>query len=241
MVDTARLPEEPIYDFRRKTVFSPHSGTSRQLKFCLVRGAAGAASKPHTHPGDEIVLTLAGESTNILPGAEVCLQLGQALAVLPGTVHQTAVTGHDGWQGISFYCDECPVLAKRLAEPPEGRIAGSAPFGHFLASAAKPGGLPKTSLFSPAAGNARFVELYAVTALPSEEGRAIAFAEETILYVLSGTLTVVAQGAHLVCDTGKAVLLPTSVCCRLQAAGKQPARIIVGSCGCCPLLVGCPA
>ena len=107
---TASIAEEKIYGFKRRCFFAPSVTGNCNIKFCTVAGAYGAESQSHSHPGDEIVLTLENENINYLCGQKVTLRQNQAIAIPHGTEHITKVVKKKSWKGLSFYCDDCPLI-----------------------------------------------------------------------------------------------------------------------------------
>ena len=108
------LASEQLYDFQRKVIFSPAARGEGFIKFAVVRGKKGACSQPHTHPRDEVTLTLEGEAELRIGEERYRLMPGSAVRIPPGVSHVVEVIS-DEWVVVSAYCDECMLCIGRGA------------------------------------------------------------------------------------------------------------------------------
>lgn len=110
---------EPVqlYDFSQKVLFSPAARGEGFLKLTVTTGQRGARSRPHSHPRDEVTLTLKGRAVLRAGGAEYEMVEGTALRLPPGLEHEVEVLS-DEWVVVAAYCDEC-----MLCRGPEGAFA----------------------------------------------------------------------------------------------------------------------
>ena len=109
------IPDQ-LYGFERRVLFSPSTVGSRYIKFAKVHGKPGAKSVPHTHPGGEMALTLHGNAQLTIDGERYDLTGGTAIAVPPAVRHPAEAVGSDEWIVVTSYCDECPLMRKKLVE-----------------------------------------------------------------------------------------------------------------------------
>ena len=100
------IPAEKLFDFQRQVIFSPAARGEGFIKFAVVRGKKGAMSLPHTHPRDEVTLTLEGEAELRVGDQRYRLVPGTAVRIPPGTDHIVEVLSEE-WVVVSAYCDEC--------------------------------------------------------------------------------------------------------------------------------------
>lgn len=110
----AEVVPEQLYGFERRVLFSPATVGSDYLKFAKVRGKPGAKSVPHTHLGGEMALTLHGNAELHANGEHYKMSAGTAIAVPPAVKHPAEAIGSEEWIVVTSYCDECPLLRKKL-------------------------------------------------------------------------------------------------------------------------------
>lgn len=108
-----QIAPENLYGFERRVLFSPSTVGTRTLRFAVVHGKPGAKSKPHTHPGGELALTLAGNAQLISNGKRYDLSAGSAIAVPPSLTHPATAVGDEKWVVVTSYCDECPLMLEK--------------------------------------------------------------------------------------------------------------------------------
>ncbi|EYD70427.1 hypothetical protein Lokhon_00009 (plasmid) [Limimaricola hongkongensis DSM 17492] len=107
---------EPVqlYDFSQKVLFSPAARGEGFIKLSVTTGKKGARSVAHSHPRDEVTLTLKGEAILRAGGEEYRMTEGTAVRLPPGLDHTVEVIS-DEWVVVAAYCDEC-----MLCRGPEG-------------------------------------------------------------------------------------------------------------------------
>ncbi|WP_299850951.1 cupin domain-containing protein [uncultured Roseovarius sp.] len=106
-----------LYDFSQKVLFSPAERGEGFLKLTVTTGRKGARSQPHSHPRDEVTLTLKGRAVLRAGGEEFEMTEGTALRLPPGLKHEVEVLS-DEWVVVAVYCDEC-----MLCRGPDGGFA----------------------------------------------------------------------------------------------------------------------
>ncbi|MGP6085460.1 cupin domain-containing protein [Antarctobacter jejuensis] len=106
MKQVASVEPVQLYDFSQKVLFSPAERGEGFLKLTVTTGKKGARSQPHSHPRDEVTLTLRGEAVLRASGEEFHMTAGTALRLPPGLDHEVEVLS-DEWEVVAVYCDEC--------------------------------------------------------------------------------------------------------------------------------------
>lgn len=106
VVDVSAVVPEDLYDFKQKLIFSPARRGEGFIKFAVTTGYKGARSVPHSHPRDEIAMTLKGEAVLRAGGESYPMKEGIAVRLPPGLVHQVEVLSEE-WVVVAAYCDEC--------------------------------------------------------------------------------------------------------------------------------------
>lgn len=125
VVDVSSIESEDLYDFKQKLVFSPARRGEGFIKFAVTTGYKGARSVPHSHPRDEIAMTLKGEAVLRAGGKSYPMKEGFAVRLPPGLVHEVEVLS-DEWVVVAAYCDECMLcrapgsLAPQSEDPDKG-------------------------------------------------------------------------------------------------------------------------
>jgi quercetin dioxygenase-like cupin family protein len=97
-----------LFDFSQKVLFSPKERGEGFIKLAVTTGRRGARSVPHSHPRDEVTMTLSGEAVLRSNGREFFMKPGTALRLPPGVVHEVEVLSEE-WVVIAAYCDECQL------------------------------------------------------------------------------------------------------------------------------------
>ena len=225
------IAEEKIYDFQRRTVFSPLTTENCTIRFCAVSGMKDAASQTHTHPGDELVFTLEGSNANHSGGKRFNLRRYQAIAIPPNTGHTTVVTA-GLWKGLSFYCDDCPHLDEN---PPETRTdivtkSLAATSNHLKH-------LQEKSIFSPASQESSFMELSFLFSNSPIPAAHFSHAGETVYYLISGAVSLRwQQHGWIELRSGMAAAIPAGFAYQLKSEYSGGCRIIAASCSSCSVL-----
>ena len=114
MTQVASVEPVQLYDFTQKVLFSPAQRGEGFIKLSVTTGKKGAKSTAHSHPRDEVTLTLKGEAILRAGGEEYHMTEGTAMHLPPGLDHTVEVIS-DKWVVVAAYCDEC-----MLCRGPEG-------------------------------------------------------------------------------------------------------------------------
>lgn len=222
--------EERIYGFTRKTLFSPSLTGNPRIKLCAVNGTGGVSSQRHTHPGDELVITLDGATRNFSGTREYPLRQLHALAMPPQTEHQTVVETQE-WNGISVYCDDCPLIN---GYTPSGT-------GGITVSPLEPPGkgcidiLHSRDIFLPLRRETELLSLAVYSSRAESPSVWITHQEETVYFVIAGQLQVSwANDCHCL-GPKVAALLPAGFKHALKAESPCGCLVVAASCSACPL------
>jgi quercetin dioxygenase-like cupin family protein len=114
ITEVASVESVQLYDFTQKVLFSPAARGEGYIKLTVTTGKKGARSTAHSHPRDEVTLTLKGEAILRAGGEEFHMTEGTAVRLPPGLNHTVEVIS-DEWVVVAAYCDEC-----MLCRGPEG-------------------------------------------------------------------------------------------------------------------------
>ena len=114
ITEVASVEPVQLYDFSQKVLFSPAARGEGFLKLTVTTGRKGAKSTAHSHPRDEVTLTLKGEAILRAGGETYHMTEGTAVRLPPGLDHTVGVIS-DEWVVVAAYCDECT-----LCRGPEG-------------------------------------------------------------------------------------------------------------------------
>lgn len=114
ITEVASVEPVQLYDFSQKVLFSPKARGEGFIKLTVTTGKKGAKSVVHSHPRDEVTLTLKGEAVLRAGGEEYHMSEGTAVRLPPGLDHTVEVLS-DEWVVVAAYCDECS-----LCRGPEG-------------------------------------------------------------------------------------------------------------------------
>lgn len=116
IMEVASVEPVQLYDFSQKVLFSPAARGEGFIKLTVTTGRKGAKSTAHSHPRDEVTLTLKGEAVLRAGGVEYHMTEGTAVRLPPGLDHTVEVLS-DEWVVVAAYCDECS-----LCRGPEGLL-----------------------------------------------------------------------------------------------------------------------
>ncbi|MBW1711912.1 MAG: cupin domain-containing protein [Deltaproteobacteria bacterium] len=108
----AEAQTEAIGQINRQVLFQPATDGNKNLKFAVAMAPPGAKSAVHSHPGDEVALTLSGSATLRVGDREYPVQKGTAVLIRPGVEHSVENSGDEDWVVVSAYCDDCFLLNK---------------------------------------------------------------------------------------------------------------------------------
>lgn len=111
--DLSKIIPEKIYDFKRKTIFSPLVTGNNNLMFALIEGQYLAKSQNHIHPGDEVTLTLSGKAEITINNEKYTILPQTAIRVPPWQIHPLIVTSKETWIALAAYCDNCSLLKEK--------------------------------------------------------------------------------------------------------------------------------
>lgn len=114
ITEVASVEPVQLFDFTQKVLFSPAARGEGFIKLSVTTGQKGAKSTAHSHPRDEVTLTLKGEAILRAGGEEFHMAEGTAVRLPPGLDHTVEVIS-DEWVVVAAYCDEC-----MLCRGPEG-------------------------------------------------------------------------------------------------------------------------
>ena len=114
ITQVASVEPVQLYDFSQKVLFSPAARGEGFIKLTVTTGRKGARSTAHSHPRDEVTLTLKGAAILRAGGEEYHMTEGTAVRLPPGLDHTVEVIS-DEWVVVAAYCDECS-----LCRGPEG-------------------------------------------------------------------------------------------------------------------------
>lgn len=112
--EVASVDPVQLFDFSQKVLFSPAARGEGFIKLSVTTGKKGARSVAHSHPRDEVTLTLKGEAVLRAGGKEYRMTEGTAVRLPPGLDHEVEVLSEE-WVVVAAYCDEC-----MLCRGPEG-------------------------------------------------------------------------------------------------------------------------
>lgn len=115
IAEVASVEPVQLFDFAQKVLFSPAGRGEGFLKLAVTTGRKGAQSTAHSHPRDEVTLTLRGEAILRAGGAEYHLTEGTAVRLPPGLEHTVEVIS-DEWVVVAAYCDECTLCQQSLGD-----------------------------------------------------------------------------------------------------------------------------
>ncbi len=104
------VPTEVKGDSTRRFLASPsHTGSCNQRVVHVTRQPGGRGLS-HSHPGEEVMFTLAGTATLILAGDRLALGPDTVIVVPPHVEHAVEVPGDAPWVAVCSFCDECPLM-----------------------------------------------------------------------------------------------------------------------------------
>lgn len=116
VVELSGIEPVRLFDFSQKVLFSPAQRGEGFIKFAVTTGKRGARSVSHSHPRDEVTLTLKGEAILRAGGREYRLTEGSAVRLPPGLDHTVEVVSEE-WVVVAAYCDECALCRADVAIP----------------------------------------------------------------------------------------------------------------------------
>lgn len=108
ITEVASVEPVQLYDFAQKVLFSPAERGEGFIKLSVTTGKKGACSIAHSHPRDEVTLTLKGEAILRAGGKEYHMTEGTAVRLPPGLEHTVEVISEE-WIVVAAYCDECTL------------------------------------------------------------------------------------------------------------------------------------
>mgnify|MGYP003148899838 CR=1 FL=1 len=73
MTQVASVEPVQLYDFTQKVLFSPAQRGEGFIKLSVTTGKKGAKSTAHSHPRDEVTLTLKGEWVVVAAYCDECM------------------------------------------------------------------------------------------------------------------------------------------------------------------------
>jgi len=237
--DLQKITPEKIYDFERKIIFSPLVTGNNNLTFALVKGEYLAKSQNHTHPGDEVTLTLSGKAEININDKEYFILPHTAIRVSPGQTHPLVVTSKEKWIALAAYCDNCPLIKKKnkyVIKSNKSDIVKDISKIEFK----NKNNLKIKKIFPNSIINAGYLNLsviksYNATNNSSNNKKHFYFGEYIFL-TLSGVVEVESKTKKYLLDPERAILISSKQKFSLKVISKEPWIGINISCKYCPLL-----
>lgn len=231
-----KIETETIYDFKRKVIISPSVTGNSYLRFAKVEGRCGAKSQEHTHPGDEVVLTLSGTTVNTVEGEEYKLSPQEALCIHPGQIHTTIVTSQKPWIGVSAYCDDCSLMKEKRkgqgecikGNPTKRELSEIEPEAYY--------DFRRKFIFSPSVTGNRYINFAMMEGLCNSERHEQPHPGDSIFLTLSGRAEIRVGSEKYLLTPQLAICVPPGQTHSFLVISKEPWVSIVVSCDECPLL-----
>lgn len=232
----SEIEAQIVYDFKRKIIISPSVTGNDYLRFAKVEGQCGAKSQEHTHPGDEVVLTVSGTAVNMVEGERYRLWPQVALCIPPGKIHTSIVTSQESWIGISAYCDDC-LLVKEKTEGKTKPINGTAirrDLSKIVPNAYN--GFTKNTIFSPSVTGNGYINFTVMEGHHNSESPEQCHPGDSIFLTLSGRAEIKVGRKNYYLSPQLAIYLPPWQTHSFVAISRETWVSVVVSCDECPLL-----
>jgi quercetin dioxygenase-like cupin family protein len=235
--DISKIAPEKIYDFKRKTIFSPFITGNNHLMLALVEGQYLAKSQNHTHAGDEVTLTLFGKAELTIKNKKYSILPKTAIRVPPGEVHPLVVTSKESWISIAAYCDQCILLN----ESNRNIISHSRP-NVIIKDTSKvkfqnQNNFKIKRIFAHSIKDNGYINLSIIKSYPNKNGNRYQYYSfgESIFFTLSGSAEVESKVEKYLLIPEKAMLVSLDQNISLKVISKEPWIGIKISCESCPL------
>jgi quercetin dioxygenase-like cupin family protein len=98
-------------------LIAPSTGATEVMAW-RAKLSPGAASPPHRHDVEEVVVVLSGSCIAKLDGAEHTLSAGDACVIPPNTLHQVINTSDEPWECITAMKVEARFIRPDGSETP---------------------------------------------------------------------------------------------------------------------------
>lgn len=235
--DLSKIIPEKIYDFKRKTIFSPLVTGNNNLMFALVEGQYLAKSQNHIHPGDEVTLTLSGKAEITINNEKYTILPQTAIRVPPGQIHPLVVTSKGIWIALAAYCDNCSLLkenSKKIIKNGKSNIIKNTSRVKFQ----NKNNLKIKNIFSPYITDVGYLNLSIINGHYVNNGDSQKYCNlgENIFLTLSGAVEVETKTKKFLLSPERAILISSEQDISLRVISKEPWVGINISCKNCPLL-----
>ena len=235
--DLLKITPEKIYDFERKIIFSPLLTGNNNLMFALVKGKYLAKSQNHTHPGDEVTLTLSGKAEISISDKKYPILPQTAIRVPPGQLHPLVVTSKEKWISLAAYCDNCPLIKeknKHVFKSNRSDIIKDISKIEFK----NKNNLKIKKIFPSSMLNWTYLSLSIIKIQYINNGDSQKYCNfgENIFLTLSGVVELENKTKKYLLTPERAVLISSEQNISLRVVGKEPWIAINISCKNCPLL-----
>jgi len=235
--DLLKITPEKIYDFERKIIFSPLLTGNNNLMFALVKGKYLAKSQNHTHPGDEVTLTLSGKAEISISDKKYPILPQTAIRVPPGQLHPLVVTSKEKWISLAAYCDNCPLIKeknKHVFKSNRSDIIKDISKIEFK----NKNNLKIKKIFPSSMLNRTYLSLSIIKIQYINNGDSQKYCNfgENIFLTLSGVVELENKTKKYLLTPERAALISSEQNISLRVVGKEPWIAINISCNNCPLL-----
>jgi len=233
----SKIVPEKIYDFKRKTIFSPLVTGNNNLMFALVEGEYLAKSQNHIHPGDEVTLTMSGKAEITINNKKYSILPQTAIRVPPWQIHPLVVTSKETWIALAAYCDNCSLLKeknKNIIKDSKSNIIKDTSRVKFE----NKNNLKIKSIFSPYITDVGYLNFSIIKIHYINNGNSQKYCNfgENIFLTLSGIVEVETKTKRYLLAPERAILISSEQNISLRVVNKEPWIGINISCKNCPLL-----
>jgi len=232
--DLSKIIPEKIYDFERKIIFSPLLTGNNNLTFALVKGEYLAKSQNHTHPGDEVTLTLSGKAEISINDKKYFILPYTAIRVPPGQIHPLVVTSKEKWIALAAYCDNCPLIKEKNEHVFKSNRSDVIKDISKIEFKNK-NNLKIKKIFPSSMLNRRYLSLSIIKSYYNNKCKYRCFGENIFL-TLGGIVEIETKTKKYLLAPERAILIGSEQNISLRVVSKEPWIGINISCKNCPLL-----
>jgi len=235
--DLSKITPEKIYDFKRKTIFSPLVTGNNNLMFALVEGQYLAKSQNHIHPGDEVTFTLSGKAKININNEKYIILPHTAIRVPPGQIHPLVVASKATWIAVAAYCDNCSLLKeknKNVIKNAKSNIIKDTSRIKFQ----NKNNFKIKSIFSPYITDMGYLDLSIVKShyINNSDSQKYCNYGESVFLTLSGIVEVETKTEKYLLAPERAILISSEQNISLKVVSKEPWIGINISCKNCPFV-----
>jgi len=235
--DLSKIIPEKIYDFKRKTIFSPLVTGNSNLMFALIEGQYLAKSQNHIHPGDEVTLTLSGKAEISINNKKYFIFPYTAIRVPPWQIHPLVVISKETWIALAAYCDNCSLLKeknKKIIKNGNSNIIKNTSRVKFQ----NKNNLKIKNIFLPYITDVGYLNLSIINGHYVNNGNSQKYCNfgENVFLTLSGAVEVETKIKKYLLIPERAILISSKQEFSLKVISKEPWIGINVSCKNCPLL-----